>query len=123
MPESQTSNETHLTLLKEVERLALEGRNQKQIAEVLGFKTTFTLNNRLVKASQKTGKPIPSFKQSRKGKMGKKRVEVVEIKRRGKGDAFGVNIPQEPLLRLGVKPGDKLKVSVRGKIVSLTVGE
>ena len=123
MTESQTSNETHLNLLKEVERLAVEGNNQKQIAENLGFKTTFTLNNRLVKASQKTGKPIPSFKQSRKGRKGQKRVEIVEIKRRGKGDAFGVNIPQEPLTRLGVKPGDKLKVTVRGKIVSLTVGE
>ena len=36
MTESQTSNETHLNLLKEVERLALEGRNQKQIAEGSG---------------------------------------------------------------------------------------
>lgn len=81
MPESQTSNETHLTLLKEVERLALEGRNQKQIAEVLGFKTTFTLNNRLVKASQKTGKPIPSLKQSLKERAGQK-------SRRGKFNGF-----------------------------------
>ena len=39
-------------LLKEVENLAAEGNNQKQIAKTLGFKTTFTLNNRLVKASQ-----------------------------------------------------------------------
>ena len=123
MTEPQTPNETHLTLLKEVEKLAREGNNQKQIAETLGFKTTFTLNNRLVKASQKTGKPIPSFKQSRKGKMGQKRVEIVEVKKRGKGDVFGVNIPQEPLMRAGVKPGDKLKVSVRGKTMSLVVGE
>ena len=107
-------------LLKQVESLAAEGNNQKQIAKTLGFKTTFTLNNRLVKASQLTGNPVPPFKQNRRGKKGLKLVESVEVKRRGKGSAFGVNIPQEPLMRAGLKPGDKMKVSVRGKTISLT---
>ena len=107
-------------LLKMVERLAAEGNNQKQIAKQLGFKTTFTLNNRLVKASQLTGHPVPPFKSSRRGRKELKRVELVEVKRRGKGNAFGVNVPQEPLMRAGLKPGDKLKVSVRGKTISLT---
>ena len=122
MPESQPSIETHLNLLQEFEKLAREGNTQKQIAIFLGFKTTFTLNNRLVKASQITGKPIPSFRLNQKGKKGQKRVEVVEVKKRGKGTAFGVNIPQEPLIRAGIKAGDKLKVSVRGKKITLTVG-
>ena len=59
-----------LLLLKEVENLAAEGNNQKQIAKTLGFKTTFTLNNRLVKASQLTGNPIPPFKQIAEGEKG-----------------------------------------------------
>ena len=108
-----------LALLSSVEKLAAEGNNQKQIAKLLGFKTTFTLNNRLVKASQITGKPVPPFKPERGGKKGK-RVENVEVKRRGKGNAFGVNIPQEPLERAGLKPGDKLKLNVRGKVISLS---
>ena len=107
-------------LLKTVERLALDGYNQKDIAKQLDFKTTFTLNNRLVKASQITGNPVPPFKPKRRGKKGLKLVEQVEIKRRGKGSAFGVNIPKEPLLRAGMKPGDKLRVAVRGKTISLT---
>jgi len=106
-------------LLNQVEKLALDGQNQKQIAKALGFKTTFTLNNRLVKASQITGKPIPKYKSKKDGKKGLKRVELVEIKRRGKGSAFGVNVPQEPLMRAGLKPGDKLRVSVRGGTISL----
>ena len=106
-------------LLKEVEKLAAEGNNQKQIAKILGIKTTFTLNNWLVKASQITGKSVPPFKQGNKGKGGLKTVETVEVKRRGKGTAFGVNVPQEPLIRAGYKPGDKLKVVVRGKRVTL----
>lgn len=109
-----------LQLLGQVEKLATEGNNQKQIAEILGFKTTFTLNNRLVKASQISGKPVPPFKPGRKGRKGLKQVEFVEVKRRGKGSAYGVNVPQEPLTRAGLKPGDKLKVSVRGKAISLT---
>ena len=107
-------------LLKQVEKLAAEGHNQKQIAKQLGFKTTFTLNNRLVKASQLTGHPVPPFKPNRRGRKELKRVELVEVKRRGKGNAFGVNVPQEPLMRAGLKPGDKLKVNVRGKTISLT---
>jgi bifunctional DNA-binding transcriptional regulator/antitoxin component of YhaV-PrlF toxin-antitoxin module len=73
-----------------------------------------------VKASQLTGHPVPPFKLSRRGRKELKHVELVEVKRRGKGSAFGVNVPQEPLSRAGLKPGDKLKVSVRGKTISLT---
>ena len=100
--------------------LARENNNQKQIAKILGFKTTFTLNNRLVRASQISGRPVPPFKPNKKGPKGLKPVESVEVKRRGKGNAFGVNIPQEPLMRAKLKPGDILKVSVRGKTISLT---
>ena len=112
--------EKHLNLLNTVEKLAAEGNNQKQIAKLLDFKTTFTLNNRLVKASQVTGKPVPPFRQGKKGQKGLKQVEEVVVKRRGKGNAFGVNIPQEPLTRAKLKPGDKLKVSVRGRTISLS---
>lgn len=117
---SKDNKETAVHLLKQVEKLAAEGNNQKQIARILGYKTTFTLNTRLVKASQITGHPVPPFKPNRRGKKGLKPVESVEVKRRGKGNAFGVNIPQEPLMRAGLKPGDKLKVSVRGKTISLS---
>ena len=117
---AKDNKEQAIQLLKQVERLAMEGHNQKQIAKQLGFKTTFTLNNRLVKASQLTGHPVPPFKPNRRGRKELKRVELVEVKRRGKGSAFGVNVPQEPLMRAGLKPGDKLKVSVRGKTISLT---
>jgi len=116
---TQDNKEGALDLLNQVEKLANEGNNQKQIAKALGFKTTFTLNNRLVKASQMTGRPVPKYKSSRKDKDEVKRIEIVEIRRRGKGNAFGVNVPQEPLLRAGFKAGDKLRVTVRGKIVSL----
>ena len=117
---AKDNKEQAIQLLKQVERLAMEGHNQKQIAKQLGFKTTFTLNNRLVKASQLTGHPVPPFKPNRRGHKELKRVELVEVKRRGKGSAFGVNVPQEPLMRAGLKPGDKLKVNVRGKTISLT---
>ena len=70
-------------------------------------------------AGQTTGKPVPPYKPEGLGKKGRKRIEKVEIKRRGKGSSFGVNIPQEPLMRAGMKPGDFLKVAVRGKTVSL----
>ena len=100
--------------------LANQGLAQKQIAESLGLKTIFTLNTRLVKASQATGKPVPAFRRPKGGKA-KKQVESVEVKRRGKGEAFGVNIPQEPLARVGAKPGSKISVSAgKGRIV-LTV--
>jgi antitoxin component of MazEF toxin-antitoxin module len=55
----------------------------------------------------------------RQSEQGMRKVEFVEIKRRGKGDAFGVNVPQEPLIRAGLKAGDKLRVTVRGKAISL----
>jgi hypothetical protein len=113
------NKEGAVSLLTQVEKLADEGNNQKQIAKALGFKTTFTLNNRLVKASQITGRPVPKYKSSRRSKDEVKRVEIVEVRRRGKGAAFGVNVPQEPLMRAGFKAGEKLRVTVRGKIISL----
>ena len=103
-------------LLKQVASLAKQGLTQKQIAEQLGFKTPFTLNSRLVKASQATGKPIPAFQPPKKRV--EKPVETVEVKRRGKGEAFGVNIPQEPLTRVRAKAGTKFSVKAqRGRIV------
>jgi hypothetical protein len=108
-----------ISLLTQVEKLANDGNNQKQIAKALGFKTTFTLNNRLVKASQITNRPVPKYKSSRRSKDEIRRVEIVEVRRRGKGTAFGVNVPQEPLIRAGFKAGEKLRVTVRGKIISL----
>jgi len=113
------NKEAAISLLTQVEKLANDGNNQKQIAKALGFKTTFTLNNRLVKASQITNRPVPKYKSSRRSKDEVRRVEIVEVRRRGKGSAFGVNVPQEPLLRAGFKAGDKLRVTVRGKIISL----
>ena len=100
-----------LQLLKQVGKLATEGHTQKEIARTLGFKTTFTLNNRLVKASQTTGKAVPPFKPEGAGKRGKKRVELVEVKRRGKGSSYGVNVPQEPLERAKMKPGARIRNS------------
>ena len=107
-------------LLKKVGALAKQGSTQKQIAKELGFSTTFTLNNRLVKASQQTGKPVPAFRSPKTP--APKQVEVVEVRRRGKGEAFGVNVPQEPLARAGIEPGATLsvkaskgKISLRGK--------
>ena len=116
----KNNKEAALNLLREVEKLARENNSQKEIARILGFKTTFTLNNRLVKASQISGRAVPPFKPNKKGPKGLKPVESVEVKRRGKGSAYGVNIPQEPLMRAKLKPGDKLRVSVRGKTISLT---
>jgi len=107
-------------LFNKVKTLAKQGLTQKQIATELGFKTPFTLNNRLVRASQASGKPVPAFRQPGKDKA-EKRVETVEVKRRGKGEAFGVNIPQEPLARVGAMPGSKFSVkALKGRIV-LTV--
>jgi hypothetical protein len=114
------NKEQALQLLSQVEKLGIEGHTQKEIAKALGFRTTFTLNNRLVKASQTTGRPVPPFKPEGAGKKGRKKVERVEVKRRGKGDSFGVNVPQEPLMRAGMKPGDALKLSVRSKVISLS---
>ncbi len=107
-------------LFNKVKTLAKQGLTQKQIATELGFKTPFTLNNRLVRASQASGKPVPAFRQPGKDKA-EKRVEVVEVKRRGKGEAFGLNIPQEPLTRVGAKAGTRFSVkALKGRIV-LTV--
>ena len=117
--DKQAQKETHVAFLSKVQKLAEQGKSKKQIAEELEIKSTLTLNNKLVKASQLSGKPIPPFSRGSKGAVAKK-VEVVEVRQRGRGDAFGVNIPQEPLTRFGVKPGDKLNVEVRRKIIVLT---
>ncbi len=104
-------------LLEQVKSLAKRGMTQKQIAEELGLATTLTLNSRLLKASQATGKPIPAFRQGGTDKA-EKRVETVQVKKRGKGDAFGVNIPQEPLVRAGIGAGSRLSVkALKGRIV------
>ena len=107
-------------LLKKVGSLAKQGMTQKQIAKELGLKTTFTLNNRLVKASQATGKPVPAFKTTKKGRVAR-RVELVEVRRRGKGEAFGLNIPQEPLNRAGAKPGVRFSVKASKGRIALTM--
>ena len=107
-------------LLNKVKSLAKQGLTQKQIAAELGFKTPFTLNSLLVKASQITGKPIPAFRRPKKDKPAR-RVETVEVKKRGKGEAFGVNIPQEPLVRVGIEPGSKLSIKASKRRVVLTV--
>ena len=107
-------------LLSKVKTLAKQGRTQKQIAIELGFKTPFTLNSRLIKASQITGKPVPAFRPRKKDKPAK-RVETVEVKRRGRGETFGVNIPQEPLSRVGASPGSKFSIKASKGRVALTV--
>jgi len=115
----QEPNMEPAELFNKVKTLVKQGLTQKQIADELGYSTTFTLNSRLVKASQATGKPIPAFKPPKKRV--EKPVETVEVKRRGKGEAFGVNIPQEPLARVGAMPGSKFSVkALKGRIV-LTV--
>ena len=104
-------------LFQKVKSLAKNGLTQKQIAVELGFKTPFTLNNRLIKASQQSGKPVPIFKALKKNDS-TARVEMVEVKRRGKGEAFGVNVPQEPLVRAGINTGTSLSVKVsKGRVV------
>ena len=108
-----------VAFLRQVGNLARQGLNQRQIAAELGIKATTTLFARLIRASQRSGRPVPIF-DSRRGKPNiQRRVETVLIKRRGKGDSFAVNIPQEPLLRAGIKNGDQLKVTVIGGSVTL----
>ena len=106
-------------LLKQVRSLAKQGFNQGEILEELGFKNPFTLNNHLVKASQLTKIPIPQFgKYQGKGRV--KKEEIAEIRRRGKGNAFGVNISQEPLERAGLSVGDKVRIKVRKHSVTIS---
>jgi hypothetical protein len=107
-------------LLHRVEELAAEGHGKGEIAKLLGLKSTMTLNSRLVKASQQSGRPIPLFRVGTRKPKAKPPVQTVQIKRRGKGGAFGVNIPQEPLERLGVAAGDHLTVSVGHRRILLT---
>ena len=104
-------------LLKKVNALAKRGLTQQQIAEELDFKTIATLIAHLVRASQTTKKPVPVFRQ-RGGRVSAKRAATVQIKRRGKGDSFGVNVPMEPLVRAGFKVGTKLSIkATKGRIV------
>jgi len=107
-------------LLNNVQSLAKQGLTQKQIATELGFKIPFTLTSQLVKASQATGNPVPAFRPPRKDKPAR-RVETLLVKRRGKGEAFGVNILQEPLARMGASPGSKFSIKARKGRVVLTV--
>jgi hypothetical protein len=109
-------------LLIEVERLAGEGYGKGEIAGRLGFKNPTTFESRLVKASQQTGKPVPAFKG--RATRSRKSVERVRVTARGGDRAFGAYLPQEPLERLGVKPGDTLSVNVsRRRIVLAVEGE
>lgn len=105
------------TLLHEVERLAGEGLGRKEIAERLGFKSAYAFNHRLVKSSQQTGKPIPAFRSRRQTLA--KRTDLVRVRQRGRGQSFGVNVPKEPLEKLGLKPGDRLTVEVRNRRIFL----
>ena len=107
-----------MELLARVGKLAKQGSSQKDMAKALGFKTTITLQSRLLAASQITRKPIPVFR-ARRGTGKVERIEFVEVRRRGPGASFGVNIPQEPLRRAGVHPGHRLTVKVRGKTLFL----
>jgi hypothetical protein len=109
-------------LLKEVERLAGEGHGKGEIAERLGFKSPTTFDSRLVMASQRTGMSIPAFRG--RATRSRKSVERVRVTARGGDRAFGAYLPQEPLERLGVKPGDTLSVNVsRHRIVLAMEGE
>jgi hypothetical protein len=106
-------------LLKEVERLAGEGYGKGEIAERLGFKNPTTFESRLVKASQQTGKPVPAFKG--RASRSRKSVERVRVTARGGDRAFGAYLPQEPLGRLGAKPGDTLGLNVSRRRIVLAV--
>ena len=107
-----------LDFLNVVGKLARDGLNQQQIAARIGVMTTTSLMARLVRASQATGKPVPNIGRGRT-KSVPKRVEMVTVARRGKGESYGVNIPEEPLRRAGIKMGDSLQVTVRGGRVFL----
>ena len=105
--------------LARVKGLARSGLNQRQIAAEFGYKTTVTLMSRLLRASQRSGRPVPAIGRGGAKRSKSNRVETVQIRRRGKGDAFGVNIPEEALRRAGVNPGDTLKLAVRRNHISL----
>jgi antitoxin component of MazEF toxin-antitoxin module len=107
-------------LLIEVERLAGEGLRRAEIAGRLGFKNLSKFSGRLVRASQQSGKSVPVFRAGSKA-TARKRVDIVQVKPRGRGNSFGVNVPQEPLERLGAKPGDTLSVNVSRRRVVLAV--
>jgi len=111
---------TGAELLQEVERLAGEGLKKGEIARRLGFKAPATFGTQLVRASQQTGKPVPAFRGAR-GTARKRHVETVEIKARGRGTTFGVNIQQEPLERIGAKPGDRLAVTAGRSRIAITL--
>jgi len=110
-------------LLRQVEAMAESGFSRREVERELGFTNAATLNSRLVRASQETGKPVPVFRRGSRADQ-QQRVEEVVVRRRGKGGAFGVNVPQEPLERLGVREGDRLRIIVgRGRISLVSAGE
>ncbi len=106
-------------LLSKVKSLTRRGLNQDQIAEELGFKIPFAFSSRVIKVPQ-APKPVPIPKAAKRVGSAT-RVEQVEVKRRGRGEKFGVNVPQEPLVRAGIEPGTELKVTVRKGRIILTV--
>ncbi len=107
-------------LFSKVKYLSKKGLSQRQIAENLGIKTTLTLSNRLVRASQITGDAVPPFRKARSSlQTDAQAIETVEVNRRGRGSAYGVSIPQEPLQRAGIQLGDVLRLRVRGKSILL----
>jgi hypothetical protein len=79
-------------LMRRVEQLAAEGCPKGEFAQRVGIKNMTTFTARLVRASQQTGKPIPAFKRRTKAP-GRKRVQAVLVKRRGKGESFGGEHP------------------------------
>ncbi len=119
MKNLETRQKEARELLKSVRNLARQGLNQNQILGKLGFKNPFTLKNHLVKASQLAKIPIPQFGHQ-SGKDDNKKVEYSQVRRRGKGNAFGVNIPQEPLIRADMEVGDRVQIKVRGKTINIS---
>jgi hypothetical protein len=113
----ETKNEPE-HLLRRYAALAQRGTTRQEIAAELGFHTTTTLTHHLLRASQQTGRAIPpTVKRSRRA------TRFVEVRRRGRGEAFGVNVPEEPLARIGAKPGDRLSVSVTHRRITLALAE
>lgn len=107
-------------LLNRYEELARQGLSEPDIAREFGFRSVATLKNRLLKASQQSGRPVPAVRRRRGGRESPR----VQVKRRGKGEAYGVAVPMAPLARAGIGRGDKLEVSVRpGRIVLRKVAD
>lgn len=101
-------------LLRRYAELADRGASQQEIAAELGFHTTTTLTHHLLRASQETGRAVPPIV-----KRSWRAAQFVEVRRRGRREAFGVNVPEEPLGRIGAKPGDRLVVTVTRRRITL----